>query len=408
VKVLFTNHSLAHHTGTEVYVLELARSLLARGHQPVAWSPVVGPLAAEFAAAGVPVTSDLAAVERPDLIHGHHHLETLTALLAFPGVPGLAVCHGAVPWEEAPLRFPRLLRYVAVDEPTRRRLREEGGIPPERIAGVPTFVDLERFRPRPPLPDRPRRALAFSNNARPDGYVTEVRAACAAAGIGLDVIGIAAGREEARPELVLPDYDLVFAKGRAALEAMAVGAAVVLCDAGGCGPLVTTASLERLRPLNFGYQTLTEPVTAATVGREIARYDAGEAGEVSRALRETAGLGAAVDGYLALYAEVLEEAREQGGERRDDGAELRAAADYLAWLNPALKERARLLIDRDELWRRLAARDAALAESEHVRRVLEHTLAELRGSATWRLHERLAGRPFLRAAWRLLKRLRPG
>ena len=41
-----------------------------------------------------------------------------------------------------------------------------------------------------------------------------------------------------RPEELLPKYDLVFAKARCALEAMATGCAVVLCDFAGLGSMV--------------------------------------------------------------------------------------------------------------------------------------------------------------------------
>ena len=51
----------------------------------------------------------------------------------------------------------------------------------------------------------------------------------------------------AQPERVLGRYDIVFAKAKAAMEAMAVGAAVVLCDFGGVGPMVTWADFDRLR-----------------------------------------------------------------------------------------------------------------------------------------------------------------
>ena len=48
-----------------------------------------------------------------------------------------------------------------------------------------------------------------------------------------------------RPEAILGDYDLVFAKARAAMEAMATGCAVILCDRVGAGPLVCRANLPR-------------------------------------------------------------------------------------------------------------------------------------------------------------------
>ena len=40
----------------------------------------------------------------------------------------------------------------------------------------------------------------------------------------------------ARPEEALGSYDIVFAKARAAAEAVATGTAVVLCDVAGAGP----------------------------------------------------------------------------------------------------------------------------------------------------------------------------
>ncbi len=421
MRVLLTNTSLAHRTGSELYAAEVAGALRARGWRPVVWSPILGEVAAELAATGVAVVDDLDRVgEPPDLIHGQHHLETMTALLRFPAAPCVFVCHGWAPWEEEPPRFPRIRRYVAVDTATGDRLAA-AGVPPERIATVHNFVDLARFHPRGPLPPRPLRALAFGNEAAETSFLPALRAACAARGIALDAAGLGSGAPALRPEERLPAYDLVFAKGRAALEAMAVGAAVVLCDSAGCGPLVTAGDLDRLRPLNFGLRALTAPLDAATVGCAIDRYDAADAAAVSAWVRRHAPLDDAVDRLLAVYAEALAEPVDRSPAAA--AAESRAAADYLAWLNPFTKERGRLLIDRDELWRRLhalAAETAAAAarqaerEAEHdaaLRRAadeaagLRAALAELRGTATWRWRERLVANPAIRRLYRRLRGL---
>src|SRR6185369_6813417 len=129
--------------------------------------------------------------------------------------------------------------------------------------------------------------------------------ACRRAGITLDVIGMKAGNVCARPEDMLGVYDLIFAKGRSALEGLAVGAAVVLCDAAGVGEMVTTANLDRLRPLNFGIRTLREAISVEALARQIAHYDASDAGEVSRRIRATAGRDAVVDQIVSLYHEVI-------------------------------------------------------------------------------------------------------
>ncbi len=134
-----------------------------------------------------------------------------------------------------------------------------------------------------------------------------------------------------QPEAVLGQYDIVFAKARCALEAMAVGAAVILCDFRGVGSMVTTGELERLRRLNFGHRALSQSHDPEVIAREIARYDAADAAEVSRRIRATAGLHTLVDDTLALYHEVLDEFAEAGAPSAE--MEARAAAAYLRWVS---------------------------------------------------------------------------
>ena len=185
-------------------------------------------MAQELRQATVPVVDDLNAIGvPPDIIHGQQEFETMTALLRFPAVPAVYFCHDWL-MKNTP-HFPRILRYVAVDHTCRDRLVFEHAIPEERIQLLFNFVDLARFKPRGPLPARPKCALMFSNYAREDGRLNAAREACARAGIELDVVGERVGNICARPEEALPQYDIVFAKGRAALEALAVGTAVVLC-----------------------------------------------------------------------------------------------------------------------------------------------------------------------------------
>jgi len=147
LRILITNNTLDHRGGSETYVRDLAIGLLNRGHTPIAYSTQLGAVAREIRGASVPVIDNLDALAMPpDVIHGHHHVETMTALLRFPGVPAVSFCHGWIPWEEIPPRFPRILQYVAVDQTCRDRLILESGIPPDRVRVLLNFVDLERFK----------------------------------------------------------------------------------------------------------------------------------------------------------------------------------------------------------------------------------------------------------------------
>jgi Glycosyltransferase Family 4 len=342
LKILITNNTLAGRAGTELYVRDLAVELLKRGHTPIAYSTLIGAVAEELRSATVPVIDHLDSLATaPDLIHGHHHLETMTALLHFPGVPAIYFCHGWLPWEEAPPKFPRIVRYVAVDETCRDRLLHEHAVPEERMRLLLNFVDLKRFKPRSPLPEKPTRALVFSNNASEKTNVPAVRQACLRLNVELDVIGSGVGNPTDRPEDVLPNYDLVFAKGRAALEALSVGTAVVLFDAAGVGQMVTTDNMKRLRQLNFGIRTLQNPITVEILRQEIGCYNAFDAMQVSSWIRQTARLDDALDHLLALYHEVLEEHGRHPLSNTSE--ELRAASNYLRqWVpNLTIQQQAR-------------------------------------------------------------------
>jgi len=334
--ILFTNNTLALRAGTELYIRDLALELRARGHQPIAFSTILGGVAAELCAAGVEVVDRLdRAMPAPDLIHAHHHIETMMALLRFPDTPAIAVCHGAAQWEETPIVFPRILRHVAVDDACLARLREMPGLPGPSLRQIFNFVDMARFPPRPPLPAVPARAAVLNNEIASSNVLPALREACERRGIALDVFGAAAGRPLDDPGRVLGDYDIVFGKARCALEGMAVGAAVILCAASGLGPLVTTNEVDRLRRLNFGFRTLDRPVTTEAIGEELDRLDAADAARVSERIRTEASLTGAADQWEALYAEVLSEDARRGDQ--DRLAEGLAASDYIRGISDIFK-----------------------------------------------------------------------
>ena len=326
LRVLVTNFALTDRTGSEMYVHDLALALAARGHTPLVYTPEPGPLATELARRGVEVRDSLAGFSAPpDVVHGQHTIPTIDALLRFPGVPALYVCHDATALVDTPPTFPRILRHVAVDHNCRERLMR-AGVPGDRIRVVYNSVDLARFKPRRSLPARPARALLFSNYADETTHLNAVREACARARLPLDVIGMGVGKPAAAPEAIIGDYDLVFAKARCALEAMAVGSAVILCDFRGTGEMVTSAEVDQFRRWNFGARLLRRPLDPEVILEEIARYDADDAALVSQRIRASAGLDGQVDRLIALYREVIAEwAREGRSSRRKEKRAARLA-----------------------------------------------------------------------------------
>jgi len=388
--VLLTCRELAVRAGSQLYTRDVAEVLRALGHSPVVYAPRLGPVADELRRRGVPVIDRLERLgEEPSIIHGQHHVEAMAAMLRFPRTPAIFVCHGWLPWQEAPPHFPSIMRYVAVDRLRRDRLVLEHGIAPEQVEVLHNFVDLDRFRPRGPLPERPRRALLLSNQATEDSLLLGVvRAACVRHGIELAAVGAGLGRAAAMPETLLPHYDLVFGRGRAALEAMAVGLAVVLCDAEGVGPLVSAGNFDRLRDLNFGLLALPGALDADTLAAEVALYDPSEAARVSARVRGEHDRRDAVLRLLDLYRRAIAEAPSPAERSSTAYAErcLRAAADYVAWATGEIDSH----LDR-------ARERVALAEQA------EADLARLERSPFLRLRKRLLGWTPLVATYRRFK-----
>jgi hypothetical protein len=270
------------------------------------YSPRLGEIAEEIRQVGIPVVDKLEQIAiAPDIIHGHHYVQTLSALLHFP-VPGIFVCHDRLAWHDHPPKISSLMQYVAVDENCLDRLIVENGIPTEKTQVVLNAVDLDRFLPKVSLPNqipssRPKRALVFSNYANQTNYLPVLRQACEIEQIELDVIGEQVGNLSSCPQKVLPDYDLVFAKARCALEAIACGCAVILCDTRGLGQMVTADNLAEFRRFNFGMRLLQRPITLDPVLAEIRRFNPSDRDLVSQATRASAGVDQLAQQLIGIY-----------------------------------------------------------------------------------------------------------
>src|SRR5689334_22317015 len=143
LRVLLVNWSLQLRGGTETVIRDLAFGLRARGHVPLVYSPILGVVAREIEAAGIPVVDDLGSIgDEPDVIHAQHFFTTGEALIRFPRTPAIHFCHGWRGVLERPPRFPQIRRYVAVSDCTRDRVVNREGITPERVRTMHNAVDL--------------------------------------------------------------------------------------------------------------------------------------------------------------------------------------------------------------------------------------------------------------------------
>lgn len=310
VKILLTNNTLAKPAGSERSVAEAASEMKGRGHAVAVFSVQQGEVADSLRAQGILVVDHPAAMPwEPDVIHGHHEWETTCAALSWPRAALLSFCRGAESWQEAPCRARWVYRWIAVDGPCLRRLRDEEGIPQDRIVCIPNGVDLHRFPPRTnDLPLVPRKALVFSNYANhdEDNYLAQVQEACASLDIECQAVGAGVQQMVSAPETILSQYDIVFAKGRAALEALASGCAVIVCDLRGLGPMVTTENFVHLRYEHFGFSLMQDRNSVEEIKKRLGQYSAADAMEVSSIVRKNCRLRETVDALEKLYDEAIQ------------------------------------------------------------------------------------------------------
>ncbi len=342
--MLLTTMFLNGRTGSEIVLRDTAVGLLRAGHKPIVYTRSFGAISDQLRAAYVGVTNDLSTITEPiDIIHAAHHPTLAAAVAHFPNVPAICLYQDFVHWLDAPQNLPTVRRHLAVDNALRDRLISEGGIARERVGVLLNSVDTGRFGIGPTLPERPQRALAFAKNLE---HVAPIREACEGKGISLDIIGPAVGRVATDVEHLLVDYDLVFASALSALEAMACGRAVIVCDGRGLAGFCDVAAYDAWRPLNFGRRTLVHHPTAETISDCIGQYGRAAAEAVCQRVRVEADRATATRQLVQVYRDAISEHRAVPVEPAET---LTALSKYIERWSPRPSAEWPWMVEREDL-----------------------------------------------------------
>jgi hypothetical protein len=348
MRILITQRELIHRAGSELFTIEVASELGKRGHDVAVFCPRFGDLADILFPAGVWIKPRLAEIPWiPDIIHGQHHLQAMAAIACFSKVPAVYHCHGYFPWVEQVPVHPRIRAYVMMCQWMVRGLEPKFGIPRERVVVVPNFVDTKRFSHVRTPPDRPRRAVLFSNAGLPAYELAKLESGCRKEGLSLDKIGMIYGTQQPRPEIFLPDYDLVFAVGKSALEALACGCAVIPVIRGQAGHLITMENFEDWAHSNFSprYYASAAQIDTSWLNGELRSYSPKITSDVTSRVRKEHVLSDAVDRLEKIYRGAIDDYD------KDPGPDVAEFAPYLE----------RMSLEVDTMWRELEhLRDARL------------------------------------------------
>jgi hypothetical protein len=303
--ILITNNTLDALAGSETYVIDLAKGLLAAGHRPICFSLKHGQTAEILKQHTIACIDDFKQLGiKPDVIHAQHCLETLMALSYFEDVPVINMCHGWLPWQEIPAVHPNIQSYIAVDELCKERLMLQHAISEDKITVVQNFLDIDTYQPRDPLPKTPQKALYFANSL-PEYDKILIEQVCKKLKMSLTFLGKKTSGSHPNPKAILGDFDLVFAKGRSAMEALSLGCAVIVTHNSKLAGMVSSQTLSYFKPLNFGVRTMSRALNEENLSNEIKRYCAKDAAIVMKELRPWLAREPRIHKLLECYQQAI-------------------------------------------------------------------------------------------------------
>ncbi len=368
MRVLITNNTLRVRGGAESFVRDLVGDLQNCGHTAMFYSTDTEE--AEHLAVGdiIQAVDDLEKLpEQPDIIHAQHHMDAMTALTAFPNIPAIYHCHGAV-WRESVPRHPRIHHYLAMSRTLRERMIIEFNLAPNNVDVFLNGVDPRRFCKVRKLPQQPRRGLFYNKvSHRKSPTARAVESAAADFGIELDWIGRNFERMIGDPENVLPNYDVVFASGRSAIEALACGCAVVILGRTSCGEMVMPENFDRFRQVNFSIAVNSPPPSADEISRQLRHFSPERCKLVTERIRIEADSRTEVRTLIEIYERVIEQHRTTKIDARE---ELLALSHYMRRLVPLVRITDELQMQNGIHATRTGVVHQLLTQMETVKRVL--------------------------------------
>jgi len=292
-----------------MFTIEVANELSRRGHSVCIYSSrVKKELARIVYPSKVHVKSRFEDVPwTPDIIHGQNHLQTAAALAFFSQTPAIFYIHG-LGWTEQMFAHPRIINCVVMCEWMLSLVETESGVPPDRLHAIPNFVNTKRFSQVRTPPKRPSKALLFGNKGLPHKELLKLDDACSKVGLTLDKVGYAFDNAKARPETFLQEYDVVFAAGRCAFEALSCGCAVIPIVPTQAGHLVTMENLQGWIYSNFIpiYGKSSVQVSESWLREELCKYSLEETIEVSEFVRKNHNLTNGVEKIEGIYMHTID------------------------------------------------------------------------------------------------------
>jgi hypothetical protein len=270
VRFVLANRLMTHAGGTETHLVTIGDQLLRLGHEAVIYSPELGPFADYARGRGLEVLDRLRELpDRCDVVLAQDGLVVYELAERYPrALTAFRVCGDVFDFQSPP-QVDGIVDLVVVLSDRYARLAQACPVKAP-ILRLRVPVDIDRLAPIGAIRALPRRAVILGNY--PD-RIQAVKEAWEPRGVEVGQIGGTQQRYDLAA--ALESVDIVVAKSRAALDAMACGRAVYILDTFGGDGWVTPEAYAAMEADHFAGQATDRVIGSAELERDLARYHPG-------------------------------------------------------------------------------------------------------------------------------------
>jgi hypothetical protein len=268
MRFVLGNRLLDHAGGTEVHLLTLAEHLQRLGHEVCLYSPELGSFADHVRTRGVDVAGRLQELPGDcDVVFSQDTVVVYDLADRYPeAFHVFRICGDTFDFQLPPQLTGVVDMIVALSDRYAQIAEASAVKVPVLRLRIP--VDSDRLAPVAPIRARPMHAVLLGNYLERDEIVSE---AWGRQGVEVSRVGGHAQRFDVREALA--DADIVVAKSRAALDAMACGRAVYILDVFGGDGWVTQSNYAALEADHFAGLATGRVIGVAELERDLAEYD---------------------------------------------------------------------------------------------------------------------------------------
>lgn len=267
MRFVLANRHLIAAGGTEVHLVTITEHLQRLGHEVVVYAPELGAYAGHARRRGIEVVDDVGALPAAcDVVFAQDTIVVYELAERYPdALLVFRICGDVFDFQLAPQLDGVVDLFVVLSDRYERVALASAASAPVLRLRVP--IDVDRLVPLGALRERPERAVMLGNYGEREALVRATWSE-----LGVEVTRVGGDAQTYDVAAALADADIVVAKSRAALDAMACGRAVYVYDFLGGDGWVTPSAYAAMEADMFAGQATDRVIDAPTLRSDLASY----------------------------------------------------------------------------------------------------------------------------------------